>query len=75
VAEAESDFTKVDRALTSAMLSSRHPTFNKVVPIAPSGDMQVEQYLTLPDFTKANTVRDIEIRFCGGKAFTFDEIR
>jgi uncharacterized LabA/DUF88 family protein len=39
-------------------------------------DKQVEQYLTLPDFTTANTVRDIEIRPCGGKlprSTKFDE--
>jgi hypothetical protein len=30
-------------------------------------DMQVEQYLTLPDFTKPRVTRDIEIRYCGAK--------
>jgi uncharacterized LabA/DUF88 family protein len=40
------------------------------------GDRQLEQYLTLPDYTKANAVRDIEIRLCGGKiphSMKFDE--
>lgn len=31
------------------------------------GDKQVEQYLTIPDFSKPNLYRDIEIRHCGVK--------
>jgi uncharacterized LabA/DUF88 family protein len=30
-------------------------------------DKQVEQYLTLPDFTRPRLTRDIEIRYCGAK--------
>jgi hypothetical protein len=41
VAAEEGDFTKVDHALTSAMLSSRHPTFAKVAAIAPASIMKV----------------------------------
>jgi hypothetical protein len=45
VAEEEADFIKVDRALTSAMLSSIHPTFAKVAAFAPRRVMKtVERF-------------------------------
>ena len=40
VAQEEGDFSKIDRALTTAMLSSRHPTFAKVAAVAPSSIMK-----------------------------------
>ncbi|HTR26338.1 MAG TPA: NYN domain-containing protein [Terriglobales bacterium] len=34
---------------------------------AKGDDDQVERYLTLPDFAKPHSVRDIEVRYCGVK--------